>query len=549
MALRGRVEDDGLVDVLQLVVQQSKSGVLRVGDDQRDVRLTVVRGAAVAAFVRGSAQSTAWLSRLGRLGVLDPDGLRRALAAQDALPSRGAVAHVLVDELSADLQAVRAALRRDLREVALELFLWTRGEVAFTSTLVEIPDIGPEPVRLEGLMLDGLNLRREWAQTQADQPPGSAKLFKVGPIPDAVDTLDLAFAESVSLDLGSVEVDEFERSVYDRVSDGVSYQALMDESPIDHFTTRRSVVRLLKQGFLRASATAPAAVFEDSTWSQLGAEMDRAPRPEERMPSGYVALAPAASWALGRIVLAHRDGEIEPVRLATVDDPARVRALDAQFDAVMQIATRAGRDQVDEVLDHGRIDGGGLYWATRATNAASLAEWRAAQGPPAPGAMCALCVQAASCLRSVHAQGVLHNQLSSASFEVSEGGDLHLVDLPEALLDALSPGGRSGQWWRYASPERMRHEAVDERSDIYAVGAVMYEMICGSPPHAGADENARDTSEESRPFHEVVESVEIPLGLEMIIQRCLFLRPSRRYQDASSLVRALEAVRAQANEG
>ena len=101
----------------------------------------------------------------------------------------------------------------------------------------------------------------------------------------------------------------------------------------------------------------------------------------------------------------------------------------------------------------------------------------------------------------------------------------------------------------YMSPEQLEGKEVDARSDIFAFGAVLYEMLTGQRTfqrQSTIDTIAAVGREEPRPVREFVKDV--PDGLERIIQRCLRKRLEERYASMSEIERELVDCRAHASE-
>jgi eukaryotic-like serine/threonine-protein kinase len=161
--------------------------------------------------------------------------------------------------------------------------------------------------------------------------------------------------------------------------------------------------------------------------------------------------------------------------------------------------------------------------------------------------------QAADALAHAHAHGILHRDLKSANVIVNAAGNVKLVDF--GLSQRLDPAELSGATasksfveesnalagtLHYLSPEVLRGELPDARSDIWALGVVLFEMAAGSPPFHG------------RSLFELTTSIlqdapaplppRIPPGLRAVIQHCLTKSPAQRYQQASEVRAALEAL-------
>ncbi|MBI1786247.1 MAG: PD40 domain-containing protein [Acidobacteria bacterium] len=171
----------------------------------------------------------------------------------------------------------------------------------------------------------------------------------------------------------------------------------------------------------------------------------------------------------------------------------------------------------------------------------------------------------ADALAHAHAAGIVHRDLKPGNVIVNEQGAPKLLDFGLAKL--THGGGSSGDAQTasgaprtedgailgtvsYMSPEQARAEKVDGRSDVFAFGALLYEMLSGKRAFAGADKIstlAAILNQEPRPIHELAEG--LPHEAERIIARCLRKDPARRFQTMADLKVALEEVRDESASG
>lgn len=156
---------------------------------------------------------------------------------------------------------------------------------------------------------------------------------------------------------------------------------------------------------------------------------------------------------------------------------------------------------------------------------------------------------AARVLASAHAQGFLHRDVKPSNLMVDHHDHLYLVDfgLTRALdrgADATRTGIVVGTPW-YMSPEQAQGKPVDARSDIYSLGITLYEMASGGVgPFTASRENSQSVLEQVRlGMHLPLRTLasDIPRPLEIIIERCIQLKPAKRYQRAIDLAQDLEA--------
>jgi len=153
-------------------------------------------------------------------------------------------------------------------------------------------------------------------------------------------------------------------------------------------------------------------------------------------------------------------------------------------------------------------------------------------------------MRVADALDHAHHHGILHRDIKPANVMVSKSGDVKLMDFGIALTGDLDRVTRTGMMVgtpSYMAPEVIRGDPADARSDIYAVGCMLYQCIAGQKmfAHAGR-ENLYALIEQGRypPLKRVAPFA--PRMLRRIVERCLQLRPERRYQNAADLRQALE---------
>jgi eukaryotic-like serine/threonine-protein kinase len=151
--------------------------------------------------------------------------------------------------------------------------------------------------------------------------------------------------------------------------------------------------------------------------------------------------------------------------------------------------------------------------------------------------------QIASALETIHSVGVLHRDLKPANIMLREDGSLCLIDFGLAKANALAvdlTGAREifGTPY-YMSPEQGHAESIDERSDLYSLGVIFYEMLTGQKPFKGA------TAMEVIYKHKRTEMPALPAELaryEPIVTRLLAKAPADRFQSARALREAIAAL-------
>lgn len=155
-----------------------------------------------------------------------------------------------------------------------------------------------------------------------------------------------------------------------------------------------------------------------------------------------------------------------------------------------------------------------------------------------------------SAIGYIHSQGVTHRDIKSSNVKISSSGQVKLLDFGIAKSGsspALTQAGGFIGTLQYLSPEQLKGGYADARSDIWALGVLLYEMVTGCMPF-----EANTIGE----LYEAVNKVEyakpcalnpgIPRGVESVISRCLKKNASERYQTAQELYNDLARAESQA---
>jgi class 3 adenylate cyclase len=148
-------------------------------------------------------------------------------------------------------------------------------------------------------------------------------------------------------------------------------------------------------------------------------------------------------------------------------------------------------------------------------------------------------------LAAAHASGVIHRDVKPANVIVTESGTATIVDFGVAKIaqQNLTRTGVALGTVSYMSPEQTRGEAVDHRSDIWALGVMLYEMVAGVRPFRGSTDQDIEASIIALPHEPLGPHVDGAPGLEQVVDRALEKDPAQRWATATEMVRALERIR------
>jgi len=266
----------------------------------------------------------------------------------------------------------------------------------------------------------------------------------------------------------------------------------------------------------------------------------------------YEILSPLGAGAMGEVYRArdsrlNRDVAIkvlpglssEPDRLIRFEQEARATATlnHPNILAIFQMGTHLGVPYIVTELLEGK----------------TLAE-SIRRGPLPPRKAIDYGVQIARGLAASHEKGVVHRDLKPENLFVTKEGRIKILDFglakiaplketPDAQAPTITRHGVAIGTVGYMSPEQVRGQATDHRTDIFAFGAILYEMVMGRRSFqkpTEADTISAILNEEPPPISQLAPNT--PVALQKVVDRCLAKSPEQRFQSASDLAFALEAL-------
>ena len=217
-----------------------------------------------------------------------------------------------------------------------------------------------------------------------------------------------------------------------------------------------------------------------------------------------------------------------------------------------QHASRLSHPHICHIYDVGRADGQ-LFVVMELVQGRSLSDL-VREGPLSIANARRYGIEIADALAHAHEHGVTHRDLKSTNVMITPKRGAKVLDfglarmLDTHQIDALSHSQRSltdegmiAGTLPYMAPELLRGERGDQRSDIWALGVLLYEMVAGRRPFTGAtgfEVSAGILHQEPQALPSTV-----PAPMRAIIQRCLEKNPGKRYQHAADVHLALEEMK------
>lgn len=245
-----------------------------------------------------------------------------------------------------------------------------------------------------------------------------------------------------------------------------------------------------------------------------------------------------------------------PVAIKVLDDD-RGEAL-ARFVAEARITGRVWGPHVVEVLDFGSTEEGVVYLVMELLDGEDMRETIRREGPMPWARVQALMLEICAGLSAIHAGGVTHRDLKPANcFCVPEptGTRVKLLDfgiakcssLRERAKQRMTEDGRIIGTPEYMSPEHARGDTTDERSDIYAAGIMLGELLTGEVPfeaRSSASVLAMQIYEPVPRLSELAGPTQtIDPALDRLYAKALAKNPIARFQSAAELAEAIAAIK------
>jgi eukaryotic-like serine/threonine-protein kinase len=270
----------------------------------------------------------------------------------------------------------------------------------------------------------------------------------------------------------------------------------------------------------------------------------------------YEVLAPLGAGGMGEVYRARderlgREVAVKVLLAESSTDPDRLRRFEQEARAVGAL----NHPNLLAVFDTGQHEGH-PYIVFELLEGTTLRQVVGHSALP-PRKAVEYAIQIAHGLAAAHEQGIVHRDLKPENLFVTRDGRVKILDFGLAKLrpaldphapreegptvSAVTEAGVVLGTVGYMSPEQVRGDPADHRSDIFAFGSVLYEMLSGRRPFSG-DTSAELMTAILKEDPPELAKPDVAAGLERVVRRCIEKRPEERFQSARDVGFALEAV-------
>ncbi len=253
-------------------------------------------------------------------------------------------------------------------------------------------------------------------------------------------------------------------------------------------------------------------------------------------------------------------GSVYRAKHTFINKPVALKVLHPRFSADPEIVERFQREaqaaahiehpNICLATDFGRLDDSAFFLVMEWLDGESLEELLEREGRLDPDRAVKLAVQIAEALEKAHELGIVHRDLKPANIMVVDKNGREFVKVTDfgiaqvRLGDSakITQAGAAYGTPTYMSPEQASGREVDGRSDLYALGVILYEMLTDKVPF-DADSipliMAKHVTDPPPPMAEMAPDAPIPRWLDHVVMKCMEKAPEARPQTAAELVKLL----------
>jgi serine/threonine-protein kinase len=222
----------------------------------------------------------------------------------------------------------------------------------------------------------------------------------------------------------------------------------------------------------------------------------------------------------------------------------------ARFVREARVVNQIGHPNIVDIYDLGTLPDGRPYCVMELLPGASLAEILRRRGRLSPAEALGLLEPVCAALSAAHAAGVVHRDVKATNVAILEEGDrprVKLLDFGVAKVSEPGQAGLTAVGQRIGTtlamaPEQIRGEAVDARTDVYALGVLLYHLVTGDVPFRSEDVLDLERQHLEAPPPRPSAVAPVPAALDAVVFRALEKKPERRFASVAEFLAALRAA-------
>lgn len=331
------------------------------------------------------------------------------------------------------------------------------------------------------------------------------------------------------------------------------HDAQRDESAPEHAEALKTETSM--------TASSPLLSAEASTTeAQPDHSKSKADEPMPQLDDCYEIIAVVGKGGMGSVYKVYQKGidrtlAIKILQPSLAADPVALKRFEQEVDS----ASKLSHPNLAAVYGHGKTKSGAPYLVMDYLDGESLSSFLKRIGTVDPKRALAIFAQIASALAHAHENSVIHRDIKPTNIIITVTADgvdkAHIVDfgiakvMPTANREThdLTETGEVFGSPHYMSPEQCLGFMLDERSDVYSFGCLMYEVLTGEPPFGGANPIqvvVKHINEEAPQFADEFRRDTTAIRLEDVVMKCLEKDKSQRYQSVNELIKDLNLIAA-----
>jgi hypothetical protein len=262
VALQGDIKDFSVVDILQLLYQQQKSGILTISEKDNQVEVLFDRGQIVSANLKKKSEHENLGEMLVKANLISRKQLSNALEVQrETLKKLG---DILIEAGFISIVELRHFLKLQTHETIFKLLSWKRGDYYFNQRLINYDKRAIEPINTEHFLMDSLRMidelpdlrRRVYSYNLVfEKMPGADEEIGIWRIQHPSETVDehAIFAEEKTDTTGEKVISVEDKKVFDLVDGTRTVKDIINVGRLGEFETIKAIVSLMEKQLIDAS--------------------------------------------------------------------------------------------------------------------------------------------------------------------------------------------------------------------------------------------------------------------------------------------------------